>query len=92
MAGHSKIMEYIAKCDDAHKLEILIKNARKQGGGEKVEEAAFRKLVSLVPGVKPGFLKHEFWTMVHAFEHLLSEENGKPLDLAVPGRRWHEMA
>ena len=76
MSDHSRILAFIAQCDDAEKLRTLIKNARDRGGTE-VADAAFRKLVSLVPSERPGTVEHDFWQMVNAFEHTLTEERGK---------------
>jgi hypothetical protein len=47
MADHSKILAFIARCDEPDKLKSLVKNAR----GKEVKEvadAAFRKLIAIV--------------------------------------------
>jgi len=76
MADHSKILKYIATCDDREKLKLLLRRAREQGAKE-VEDAAFRKLISIIPEAQPGTLEHDFWTTIHAFEHALTEERGR---------------
>lgn len=81
MTAPEKALEYIAGCDDAQALGQLVENARKQGQPE-VERAAFKKLVAIVPGVAEGSLEHDFWTTVHAFEFILSQERGKTTRLA----------
>ncbi len=81
MADHSKMLAYVADCTDPPKLEQLIDNARKQGADE-VAEAAFRRLISLVPHAAPGSVDHDFWTTVHAFEHVLKQERGKTIRLS----------
>jgi len=81
MADHSKILAFVAGCNDASKLKTLIKNAKK-GGQHDVEEAAFKKLISLVPSEERGTVAHELWQTILAFEHILSEERGKTTLLA----------
>jgi len=81
MADHSKILKHIENSEDRDGLKRLIRRAQEQGAKE-VEEAAFRKLISLVPEAQPGTLEHDFWTTIHAFEHLLSEERGKTTRLS----------
>ena len=76
MTDHAKILEFIARCNEPDKLRALIKNARDQGG-ILVADAAFRKLVSLVPSERPGTIEHDFWQTVHAFEYVLAEERGR---------------
>src|SRR5258708_10553801 len=67
---HKKILAFVAGCDDAGKLGSLIRNARAQGA-TAVADAAFRKLVALVPTEQPGTVEHDFWQTVHAFEFSL---------------------
>lgn len=78
---HRKILAFVAACDDAGKLGLLVRNARAQGVAE-VADAAFRKLVALVPAERPGTVEHDFWQTVHAFEFSLSEERGKTTRLS----------
>lgn len=81
MPGHARIFGYIAKCSDKTELRNLMANARKQGA-QAVEDAAFRRLVAIVPEVEPGSLAHDFWTAIQAFELLLSQERGKTVRLS----------
>lgn len=76
MAEHQKILDYIARCEDPKELRSLLANARNQAVKD-VEDAAFLKLIAIVPEVRPGSLDHDFWRMVQAFEHIRSEENGR---------------
>jgi hypothetical protein len=85
MADHSKILAYIDKCDDPQKLRDLIKNAKKQGESE-LANAAFRKLVSLVPGEDPGTLEHDFWSSIQAFEQIKGDAAGKTIKLGYTRR------
>ncbi|MEP4380326.1 MAG: hypothetical protein ABJ215_00245 [Alphaproteobacteria bacterium] len=80
MLDHSKILKHIQSTSDQKSLKTIIKNAREQGAAE-VEEAAFRKLISIVPEAEPGTVEHDFWTTVHAFEFALSEERGRTTKL-----------
>lgn len=81
MADYSKILEFIGRCDDAGQLKALLKNAQ-QKGASAVTEAAFRKLIAIVPSERPGTVEHDFWQTVHAFEYSLSEERGKTTRLS----------
>jgi hypothetical protein len=80
MTDNSKILTFIEQCEDADKLKSLVKNARKNtldAGAAMVADAAFRKLISLVPSEAPGTVSHDFWQTVHAFEYVLTEEREK---------------
>lgn len=81
VANHKKIMAFIAQSDDAERLAALTRNARAQGAAD-VADAAFRKLVSLVPAEKRGTVEHDFWQAVQAFEFTLTEERGKTTRLS----------
>jgi hypothetical protein len=76
MADRSKMLAFIARSDDIAKLKSLIKNARDRGD-PALADAAFRKLISLVPSEHPGTVEHDFWQTIHAFEHILTEEREK---------------
>lgn len=81
MADTSAIIAKIRSCHDPDLLREWIKNARRQEAAD-VEDAAFRQLISIVPHEAPGTIDHEFWQMVQAFEHVLSEERGKTTRLS----------
>lgn len=76
-----KIISQIHACEDPDLLRGWIKNAKRLGE-PAVEDAAMRKLISIVPEEKPGTVEHDFWTTVHAFEYVLTEENGKTTRLS----------
>lgn len=63
------------------RLRSWIRNTREKGE-PRVADAAFRRLVSVLPKEKPGTVEHDFWQTIHAFEHVLSEERGKTTRLA----------
>jgi hypothetical protein len=81
MADVAKILELIENCDDPERLRSWIRNAQEKGE-PRVADAAFRRLVSVLPKEKPGTVEHDFWQTIHAFEHVLSEERGKTTRLA----------
>ena len=81
MAVHSKMYAFVAQCDDVAKLKSLIKNARDRGDSA-LADAAFRKLISLVPSEHPGTVEHDFWQTIHAFEYLLTEERERTTRLS----------
>jgi hypothetical protein len=81
MPDRTKMLAFIAQCDDVNKLKSLIKNARDRGEAA-VADAAFRRLISLVPSEEPGTVEHDFWQTIHAFEYLLSEEREKTTRLS----------
>lgn len=78
MAGGpaSRMLEFVSTCDDPGKLRTIIKNARKRGV-DVLADAAFRKLVSVLPSESPGTMEHDFWRTIHTFEYVLSEERGR---------------
>ncbi len=81
MTDHSKILKFIDTCEDPKALATLERRARDQGATD-VENAAFHKLISIVPEAQPGTVEHDFWTTIHAFEHLLTGERGKTTRLS----------
>jgi hypothetical protein len=81
VVNHKKIMAFITHSVDVGKLESLARNARVRGAND-VADAAFRKLVSLVPAETLGTVEHDFWQTVQAFEFALSEERGKAARLS----------
>lgn len=80
MDDTTKILAFIAQCEDAEQLKSIIKNA-KAHQQTKVADAAFRRLISLVPAEQPGTVEHDFWQTIHAFEFALSDERGKTTKL-----------
>ncbi len=81
MVDNTKILSCISECNDSEKLRTWIKNARTRKE-TRIADAAFRRLISLVPSERPGSVEHDFWQTVHAFEFTLSEERGKTVRLA----------
>lgn len=80
-ADNEKILAFIAGCKDAEQLRTVIKNARKRGQ-TTVADAAFRRLISILPSEAPGTLEYDFWQTVYAFEHELTEERGRTTRLS----------
>lgn len=81
MADHKKVLASIAVATDPAKLRTLRENAQRLGVPE-VEEAAFRRLVEILPGETPGSIEHDFWKTIHAFEEILRDERGKTVRLS----------
>ncbi len=81
MGDNTKIIASISKCNDPDKLRTWIKNARNKNASD-VADAAFRRLISIVPSEQPGTVEHDFWQSIHAFEHVLLEERGKTVRLS----------
>src|SRR5207249_156186 len=81
LKDHTKILSLIAICDDPEKLRSWIVNARKNGEGG-VADAAFHRLIAVLPKEKPGTIEHDFWQTIFAFEHVLSEQRGRTTRLA----------
>jgi hypothetical protein len=81
MSKYAQVLESIAKCDDPQALRRWIENAREKNADE-VADAAFRRLVSIVPSEEPGTVEHDFWQTIQAFEFLLSEERGRTTRLS----------
>jgi hypothetical protein len=78
---HSKILVAIEKIDDPARLRQMMVNADKQGV-KPVYDAAFRRLVEMLPEAEPGTIEHDFWQTIHAFEQILREERGKTVLLS----------
>ncbi|WP_299838698.1 hypothetical protein [uncultured Jannaschia sp.] len=67
--------------DDPDKLRNLMANADRMGV-EKVRDAAFRRLTTVLANGEPGSVEHDFWQTIHAFEELLKDERGKTVRLS----------
>jgi hypothetical protein len=76
MTDLARIEVHISACDDPVKLRQWIVNARKEGE-VGIADAAFRRLIAILPQEQPGTIEHDFWQTIHAFEYVLTEERGK---------------
>jgi len=76
MADHSKQLAFIEGCNDADRLRDFLRNVRKVGD-VILTDAAFKKLLAIVPGALPGTLEHDFWQTINAFEQILTDERGR---------------
>jgi len=81
MADHKKVLASIAVATDPTKLRTLRENAQRLGVPE-VDDAAFRRLVEILPEETPGSIEHDFWKTIHAFEEILRDERGKTVRLS----------
>ncbi|WP_423209305.1 hypothetical protein E2976_15050 [Paracoccus yeei] len=81
MPDHEKVLASIAIATDVAKLRKLRENAQRLGAAE-VEQAAFRRLLEILPEERPGSIEHDFWMTIHAFEEILRDERGKTVRLS----------
>lgn len=76
MPDNSKMLAFIETCTEPDKLRSLIKNAQQRDAAE-IEDAAFRRLVSILPSEEPGTVAYDLWRTIFAFEHILSQERSR---------------
>ncbi|MFT4783436.1 MAG: hypothetical protein ACI9IV_001174 [Paracoccaceae bacterium] len=81
VANYSRVLEAIAASKDPKQLRRFQENAREKGVPEIVE-AAFLRLLEILPDEVPGSVEHDFWKTIHAFEEILREERGKTVRLS----------
>jgi hypothetical protein len=81
MSDHTKILASIAASTDADQLRRFRENAQKKGV-TVVADAAFRRLIEILPEQAPGSIEHDFWMTIHAFEEVLRDERGKTVRLS----------
>ena len=67
MSGHAKILASIAGSTDADQLRRFRENAQRMGV-TAVADAAFRRLIEVIPEQAPESIEHDFWMTIHAFE------------------------
>lgn len=81
MTDHTKVLATIANSTDAHQLRRFRENAKRMGV-TVVADAAFRRLIEVLPEETPGSIEHDFWMTIHAFEEVLRDERGKTIRLS----------
>lgn len=81
MTDHTKVLATIAKSTDANQLRRFRENAKRMGV-TVVADAAFRRLIEVLPEEAPGSIEHDFWMTIHAFEEVLRDERGKTVRLS----------
>lgn len=81
MSDHAKILASIAGSTDADQLRRFRENAQRMGV-TAVADAAFRRLIEVLPDQAPGSIEHDFWMTIHAFEEVLRDERGKTVRLS----------
>lgn len=81
MSDHAKILASIAGSTDADQLRRFRENAQRMGV-TVVADAAFRRLIEVLPDQAPGSIEHDFWMTIHAFEEVLRDERGKTVRLS----------
>lgn len=81
MSDHTKILASIGASTDADQLRRFRENAQKKGV-TVVADAAFRRLIEILPEQAPGSIEHDLWMTIHAFEEVLRDERGKTVRLS----------
>lgn len=81
MSDHTRILASIAASTDADQLRRFRENAQKKGV-TVVADAAFRRLIEILPEQAPGSIEHDFWMTIHAFEEVLRDERGRTVRLS----------
>lgn len=81
MSDHTKILASIGASTDADQLRRFRENAQKKGV-TVVADAAFRRLIEILPEQAPGSIEHDFWMTIYAFEEVLRDERGKTVRLS----------
>ncbi len=81
MTDNSKAIAIIESSTDPAQLRRFIENARRMKALD-VRDAAFRRLVEILPEEEPGSVEHDFWRSIHALEQVLLEERGKTVRLS----------
>lgn len=71
----------IREMDDPVRLKRLMRNARAQGVAE-VEDAAFLKLVEVLPQATEGPFAQDAWKSIHALEEMETRDRGKTVRLS----------
>ena len=81
MSDHAKILASIAGSTDADQLRRIRENAQRMGV-TAVADAAFRRLIEVLPEQAPESIEHDFWMTIHAFEEVLRDERKKTVRLS----------
>lgn len=81
MTDHTKVLAFIASSTDAEQLRRLRENAQRVGVAT-VADAAFKRLLEILPEQAPGSIEHDFWMTIHAFEEILRDERGRTVRLS----------
>ena len=77
----SKMLAFVASCNDPEELRRVEGNAREYGA-ETLADAAFHKLVLVLPSERPGTVEHDFWRSVYTLEIVLTKERKKTTRLS----------
>ena len=78
---YTRVLAVIATSEDPDQLRRFINNAKREGA-DKVNQAAFRRLLVVLPEETPGTIEYDFWRTIFAFEEVLREERGKTVRLS----------
>lgn len=81
MTDHTKVLASIASSTNANNLRRIRENAQRMEV-TVVADAAFRRLIEILPDGEPGSIGHDFWMTIHALEEVLRDERGKTVRLS----------
>ena len=84
MTPEERALANVSACDDLALLRKILNNAR--GKSERVEKAAFSKIIRLSAKDENDPVARDCWEMIHAVEELRRLERGK----RVPMRRLRD--
>ena len=80
-SDNSPIFQTVADCEDPAKLRRIMGNARNRSA-HAVYDAAFQRLVTILPSEIKGRVARNVWRTIHAFEELRKEEEKKTIRLS----------
>ncbi len=80
MPDYPKVIAIIETSEDADQLRQFMENAKRMEA-PAVYEAAFRRLVEILPNEADEPIAQDFWRSIHALEQRLREERGKTVRL-----------
>ena len=75
-SDNSPIFQTVADCEDPAKLRRIMGNARKRSA-HAVYDAAFQRLVTILPSAIKGAVAKNVWRTIYASEVLHTEEKKK---------------
>lgn len=80
MPDYARVIAIIETSEDPDQLRQFMENAKRMEA-PNVYEAAFRRLVEILPNEAPEPIAQDFWRSIHALEQRLREERGKTVRL-----------
>ena len=81
IVDNSRVLAIVETSREPAQLRRFMKNAELMNE-PAVGDAAFRRLVDILPEEEPGTVEHDFWRSIFSLEQALSDERGKTVRLA----------